>query len=257
MVTSFINFILKSGNQHAIHSPFLFELYTQVITPRNEKNEDYLAIENRRKLLLSSKKSIQILDLGAGSRINKSNIRSIRSIAKNAEKPAKFGKLFYRLIKRFNAQTIVELGTSLGITTLYLAKAAPSATILSFEGCPETAKIAHENLSNTQIKNVEIVVGNIDNTLSKSLQPLEKIDFAYFDANHKYEPTLRYFKTCLPYAHNDSLFVFDDIYWSDEMKKAWEEIKSHPQVTLTVDLFWIGLVFFRKEQVKEHFKLRF
>lgn len=208
--------------------------------------------------MLSSRESIEVLDLGAGSRVSKSNLRTISSIAKNAEKPAKFGKLFFRMIERFQPETILELGTSLGITTLYLSKARPEAEVITFEGCPETAKVAEHNFAKAGAKNIRTVVGNIDQTLPEVVKTLKKpIDFAYFDANHRYEPTVRYFNDCLPYINNESVFIFDDIYWSEGMTKAWEEIKQHPQVTLAVDLFWIGLVFFRTEQAKEDFTLRF
>ncbi len=102
-----------------------------------------------------------------------------------------------------------------------------------------------------------IVTGNIDQTLAAHVPALESIDLVFFDANHRYEPTLRYFETCLPKTHNDSLFVFDDIHWSAEMERAWAEIKAHPAVTVTIDLFWVGLVFFRREQPKQDFVLRF
>ena len=258
MIAAYLKYLLRSGNEHAIHSPFLFDLYTQVIAENKDYNPDYEELKALRKMLLKSEQQIEILDLGAGSRVNKSNLRKIKTIAKNAEKPEKFAKLFNRLIKRFQPKTILELGTSLGLTTLYLSRAKPDAQIISFEGCPQTAAIAQENFNSAAASNIQVVVGNIDHTLPKQLSELAKtIDFAYFDANHRYEPTVRYFENCLPYAANDSVFIFDDIYWSDEMTKAWEEIKLHPQVTLTVDLFWIGLVFFRKEQPKEHFTLRF
>lgn len=258
MIAAYIKYLLRSGNEHSIHSPFLFDLYTQIIAQRKDNNPDYADLKALRKELLKSNREIEILDLGAGSRVNKSNLREIKTIAKNAEKPEKFGKLFNRLIRRFQPQTILELGTSLGLTTLYMSRAKPDAHILSFEGCPETAKIARQNFSKTGAKNIEVVVGNIDETLPDELKKLASgLDYAYFDANHRYEPTVRYFETCLPYATNDSLFIFDDIYWSSEMTQAWEYVKNHPQVTLTVDLFWIGLVFFRKEQEKENFTLRF
>lgn len=258
MVSAYIKYLLRSGNEHAIHSPFLFELYTKFISGGKDDNPDYTDLKALRKELLASEREIEILDLGAGSRVNKSNIRKIRTIAKNAEKPEKFGKLFYRLIKRFQPKNIIELGTSLGLTTLYMSRAKKDASIISFEGCPQTAQIARENFDKTGAKNIEIVVGNIDDTLPARLKGLsDGIDYAYFDANHRYEPTVRYFEQCLPYITNDTLFIFDDIYWSDEMTQAWEYIKAHPQVTITVDLFWIGLVFFRKEQVKENFTLRF
>lgn len=258
MITSYFKYLLRSGNEHAIHSPFLFDLYTKVIKDKGEKHPDYPDLKSLRKALLASHEQIEILDLGAGSRVNKSNLRKIKTIAKNAEKPEKFGRLFHRLIRHFKPDSILELGTSLGLTTLYMAKAKPDSKILSFEGCPETANVARRNFDKSGAENIEIILGNIDETLPKTLKRLENgLDYAYFDANHRYEPTVRYFEQCLPYAKNDSLFIFDDLYWSDEMEQAWEYIKAHPQVTLTVDLFWIGLVFFRKEQVKENFVLRF
>jgi predicted O-methyltransferase YrrM len=258
LIAAYFKYLLRSGNEHAIHSPFLFELYTQVISVKKDNNPDYAALKSLRKELLRSKEKIEILDLGAGSRVNKSNLRKISTIARNAEKPAKFGRLFNRLIQRFQPKTILELGTSLGLTTLYMAKAKPDADIITFEGCPETAKKAQQHFDRSNADNVEIVLGNIDLTLPETLKRMNKVlDFAYFDANHRFEPTVRYFEECLPYIQNDSVFIFDDIYWSEGMTQAWEQIKAHPRVTLTVDLFWIGLVFFRSEQVKEDFVLRF
>lgn len=258
MISAYLKYLLRSGNEHAIHSPFLFELYSKVIASGKDDNPDYADLKALRKELLASEREIEILDLGAGSRVNKSNIRKIKTIARNAEKPEKFGKLFYRLIKKLQPQHILELGTSLGLTTLFMSRAKPDAQIISFEGCPQTAQIARENFKKAGADNIEMVIGNIDDTLPQRLKDLPNgLDYAYFDANHRYEPTVRYFEQCLPYVNNDTLFIFDDIYWSKEMTQAWQYIKAHPQVSITVDLFWIGLVFFRKEQVKEDFTLRF
>lgn len=258
MIAAYIKYLFRSGNEHSIHSPFLFELYNHVVAVKKDHNVDYDDIKRLRKKLLRSDEEIEILDLGAGSRVNKSNVRKIRTIARNAEKPAKFGKLFYRLIQRFKPAMILELGTSLGLTTLYMSKANPQARLITFEGCPQTAGKAAAHFRELHAENIEIVIGNIDQTLPDRLTQLETtIDFAYFDANHRYEPTVRYFEQCLPHAGNNSVFIFDDIYWSEEMTRAWEYIKAHPQVTLTVDLFWVGLVFFREEQAKENFILRF
>ena len=128
---------------------------------------------------------------------------------------------------------------------------------MTFEGCPQTAAIAEENFRQLGLSNVEIVVGNIDDTLAPALAASPPIDFAFFDANHRYEPTVRYVETCLAHIHNDTVFVFDDIHWSAEMEQAWAYIQAHPSVSLTVDLFWVGLVFFRHEQPKQNFVLRF
>lgn len=258
LIAAYFRYLFHSGNEHSIHSPFVYDLYTQVIAAKKDRNPDYKSLKSLRKELLKSDQQIEILDLGAGSRVNKSNLRKIKTIAKNAEKPEKFGKLFNRIIQRFQPDTMLELGTSLGLTTLYMSKAAPQSRMFTFEGCPETAKLASQHFNKLNAGNIEIITGNIDSTLPDFLSRTNtKLDFAYFDANHRFEPTVRYFETCLPYIGNESVFIFDDIYWSSEMTRAWEYIKAHPQVTITIDLFWIGLVFFRKEQVKENFILRF
>jgi predicted O-methyltransferase YrrM len=258
LILSYFKHLFRAGDEHSVHSPFVFDLYQKVIRGKFGSQEVFDSLTKLRKVLRSSDKEIEILDLGAGSRINKSNRRKISQIAKNAEKPEKFGRLFYRLCQRFQPRVVIELGTSLGLTTLYFAKALESGKIYTFEGCPETSKIAAENFTGAGASNIEIVTGNIDSTLKRRLSQLEEqVDMVYFDANHRYEPTVRYFRECFPYAHEGSVFIFDDIYWSEEMTKAWEEIKADPRVTVTIDLFWIGLVFFRPGQVKEDFVLRF
>ena len=225
---------------------------------KNNKNADFQEIEVVRKRLLQRNDEIEILDLGAGSRRNKSNRRKISEIAKNAEKPTRFGQFFYKLSQYLQPESVLELGTSLGITTAYFAKALPQTTITTMEGCPETARLAEQNFSDLGLKNTSVIVGNIDHTLPDFLNKHDqKIGLAFFDANHRVEATVRYFNDTLPYTTDKSVFIFDDIYWSKEMTEAWKQIKAHPDVTVTVDLFWVGLVFFRKEQAKEDFVLRF
>ncbi len=258
MILSYLKHLFCAGTEHSVHSPFVFSLYRDVIREKQGQECRFDDISELRSEMRASGREIEILDLGAGSRINKSNRRSISQIAKNAEKPEKFGRLFCRLARHLKPRHVVELGTSLGLTTLYFSKAMPDGRIYTFEGCPETSGIAAENFRKASAENIEIITGNIDLTLKPALEARNvPLDMVYFDANHRYEPTVRYFLDCLPYAHNESLFIFDDIYWSPGMTKAWEEIKAHPEVTVTVDLFWIGLVFFRKGQAKENFVLRF
>jgi len=259
LILAYINYLLKAGNRHSIHSPFVFELYSRVIRDSAEDGaEDYQALRLLRKELLASRRPVEILDLGAGSRVNRSNRREVRQIARNAEKPEKFGRLFYRLVSHLKPVSVLELGTSLGLTTLYFAKASPGMRVVTLEGCPETARLALQHFDRLRAGNIRVITGNIDDTLLPALAEAgSPLGIVYFDANHRYEPTMRYFQECLPFVGNESLFIFDDIYWSAGMTQAWEEIKRHPMVTVTIDLFWIGLVFFRKEQVKEDFVLRF
>jgi predicted O-methyltransferase YrrM len=256
MLKYFFQFLLASKNEHALHSPFVFDLYTKIIKD-SKTYKIFDKIEKLRKKLLKNYTVIEITDFGAGSKIYKNNFREIRQIAKSAEKAPRFGRLLFRLIQHFKPRTVFDLGTSLGITTLYESKAYDSAKVYTFEGCPETAKIAKENFDELNCKNIEIIIGNLDKTLPQQLNNVERVDFAFFDANHRYEPTIRYFEMCLEKATEESLFVFDDIHWSDEMHEAWDYISKHPKVMISIDLFFIGLVFFRKNQPKQHFILRY
>ncbi len=239
-----------------MHSPFVFELYHQVI----QHDGDFYAyprVEAVRQDLLNKDKTIQVTDLGAGSKSINYKTRKISAIAKTSLKPAKYGQLLFRLVNHFQPKYVFELGTSLGITTAYLAEASRKAQIYTFEGCPNIAAIARQNFDYLHLHNITQVTGNLDQTLPLQLDQVPQLDFAFFDGNHRYEPTIKYFEQCLTKAHEGSVFVMDDIYWSREMERAWNEIKKHPQVMQTIDLYFVGLVFFRTTQPKEHFTLSF
>jgi predicted O-methyltransferase YrrM len=252
---AYLRFWLRSGNAHGLHSPFVFGLYTSAVRHTGRYGA-YAAVEARRKQLLNSPVSISVTDFGAGSHTGAGRQRRVADIARTAAKPPHLAQLLFRLVNYFRPATILELGTSLGLTTAYLAVADSRHHITTFEGCPNVAGIARETFSALNISSVRIVEGNIDDTLAPTLAALPPVDFVFFDGNHRYEPTLRYFELCLARRTDESVFVFDDIHWSEEMERAWEAIKTHPDVTVTVDLFYIGLVFFRKNQPKQHFSLR-
>jgi predicted O-methyltransferase YrrM len=245
-------FRLKALKLHGVHSPFVFDLYNHVLI-HDGQYQAYKPVENLRLQLLQDNTVISVTDFGAGSKKSAKKQRKIKDLAQIAAKPAKYGQLLFRLANYFKPQTIFDIGTSLGITTAYLAKANSNAKVFTFEGCPETAKAAANNFQALDLHNIRQITGNLDDTLSPALAETTELDLVFFDGNHRYEPTMRYFKQCLEKKTENSLFIFDDIYWSAGMEKAWKEIKKHPEVTITVDLFWIGLVFFRKKQAKEHF----
>ncbi|MBN8703226.1 MAG: class I SAM-dependent methyltransferase, partial [Bacteroidetes bacterium] len=214
-------------------------------------------IETIRRNLKKDTASIEVLDLGAGSINGKKNSRRrIADIAKSALKPSKQSQLLFRIVNYFNPSTILELGTSLGTSTAYLASAAPNSQIISLEGAPEIANIAQKNFNNLNIQNIQISVGDISKTLNPALEKLKKVDFVFFDANHKKKPTIDYFEQCLPFITNNSVFVFDDIHWSAEMEDAWNYIKQHQKTKVTIDLFYLGIVFFKNELQKQNFIIR-
>lgn len=255
-ISDYLQHRLTSKSRHGTHSPFVYKLTDEVIYDFNAKS-DYKSIEAQRKKLLNDDSLITVTDLGAGSHLNKNRTKKVRQIAKNALKSPRLAQLIYRLAKENQPSHILELGTCLGLTTSYLSKACPEADIVTIEGCPETAKAAYKNFQDLELENVELRVGNFDNLLPEFISQSDRLDFVYVDGNHRKDATLNYFNWCLPKVHEGSLLIFDDIYWSEGMKEAWEEIKSHPDVTVTIDLFWIGLVYFKKGQAKEHFKIKF
>ena len=253
---AYLRFWLRSGNAHGLHSPFVFRLYATVVRHTGTFRA-YALVEARRQQLLSSAASISVTDFGAGSHTGAGQQRRVADIARAAAKPPHLAQLLFRLVNHFQPATTLELGTSLGLTTAYLAAADSRHRVVTLEGCPNVAAVARETFAGLHLANVSLVEGNIDDTLAPTLAALAApIDFAFFDGNHRYEPTLRYFELCLAHRTDHSVFVFDDIHWSADMERAWEVIKAHPDVTLTVDLFYIGLVFFRKNQPKQHFWLR-
>jgi predicted O-methyltransferase YrrM len=258
-IKSYLKFLWHSKNEHAVHSPFVFSLITKCFYDRKPKLE-YQVLKDYRKALLANKNTIEVTDFGAGSKIFKSNKREIAKIAKTAGITKKRGELLFRITNYFQPTAILEIGTSLGMATSALALGSRSkktkTKITTLEGCPETSKIAQEQLEKLGLTNVEFEVSEFSSYLEKANTLTEHFSLIYFDGNHKNQATLDYFELLLPTTTNNTVWVFDDIHWSTEMDKAWETIKKHPKVTVTIDTFQWGLVFFRHEQPKEHFIIR-
>jgi predicted O-methyltransferase YrrM len=207
-----------------------------------------------RKKLLKNKSTLEITDFGSGSKKFKDDIRKISDLTKHVSITCKNAKLLFRLVNYLNPNNILELGTSLGFATQAMSLANPEAEITTIEGCPNISAFAKEEFLEQELKNVNLITGDFSKVIPTLKHP--QFDLVYFDGNHSKEATLKYFDMLLPKAHNDSVFIFDDIYWSKGMTEAWEIIKMHPQITVTIDTFSWGIVFFRTEQAKEHFTIR-
>jgi predicted O-methyltransferase YrrM len=260
LALKYLNYYFTASNRngHGMHSPFVFEFITKVL---NDKTNyaDYNAIEKIRKKLLNNHEMLAVEDLGAGSRIAKQKQRSVLSVAKHALKSPKFAQLLYRIVRHYKCKSIVEFGTSLGITSSYLSMAAgDDGHIATVEGSSAIVSIANKNFETLGLKNIQSFNVPFDEWLSKKEFGFDRVDLAFIDGNHQLEPTLKYFNEFLIRSHNDTLLIFDDIHWSIEMEEAWVKIRRNESVTCTIDLFFIGLVFFRKEiKEKQHFSIRF
>ncbi|MES2654623.1 MAG: class I SAM-dependent methyltransferase [Bacteroidota bacterium] len=258
-----IHHYLTSTFIDVLHSPFVFDLYQTAI--RSQKDEaKFIAIENCRNSLLTNNQIINYTDLGAGSNmLSNATQKVVKQIAKTHLKPAKIAAIIHRIVLKYKHKNVVELGTSLGITTSYIASALAAnynSSVVKFttlEGVADVKQIANEQFKKLKLDNyIHSIEGNFNTKLDEVLKQYNELDVFFVDGNHTYEATMEYFKKALPLANNNSVFIFDDIYWSEGMTKAWEEIKASEKVKQTVDLFFIGLVFFRAEQTEQHFKLR-
>ena len=250
-------FTASNGKGHGIHSPFVFNFITTVLNDKKQYAA-YQKIENLRRQLLKDERLLQVDDFGAGSVTGNKKQRQVAAIAKSAAKPKKLGQLLFRIVQYYKSGNIVELGTSLGLSAAYLAMGNPAAKLITCEGAGAIAAVAKENFSTLGINNIEIKEGNFDTTLWLLLQHSPAVDLAFIDGNHRKAPTVSYFEQLLQKTGSNGVIILDDIHWSKEMEAAWETVKSHPASMLTIDLFFIGLVFFNPDfKVKQHFVIRF
>lgn len=248
----YLGFLRNSTNQHGVHSPFVYDFLTKCLYDR-KKYSAYAKLKNYRKSILNDHKTVRITNFGAGSRVFKDNIRKVSDLGKNAGASLKRMRLLYRVTTYFQSKNILELSTSVGLATAAFGL-AETGKVTSVEGCAEIGRIAGQKLESLKIPHLDLKNDRFSRFFEGNL--VNPFDLIYFDGNHSKKATLSYFETLLPTAHNDSVFIFDDIYWSAEMTEAWEAIKQHPKVSVTIDCFWLGFVFFRREQEKEHFKIR-
>lgn len=252
-VIQYIKFLLKSTNQHGVHSPFVYNLITKCFYDKHIYSH-YKNIINYKKALLKNTTKVEVTDLGIGSHVMKKQERTISELAKNAGTTNKRAKLLYRITNYFKPNNILELGTSLGIATHAIKLGNTDAKITTIEGCTNISKFTKNHFKNNQLKNIKIITGNFNDEIDKL--KASTYNLVFFDGNHQKEATLNYFESLLETANNETVFIFDDIYWSNGMTEAWETIKQHPKVTVTIDTFFWGFVFFRKEQQKEDFMIR-
>ncbi len=241
-------------SKYSIHSPFVFSLITEVLEDHCSKAQ-YKEVEKIRKYWSRLTTIICRYDLGASA--DKGKEISIGEIVRKHSVRKKYGRLLYRLAKRQQAHSILELGTSVGISTSYLVEACPKAVVTTIEACTETQNTAvhHPILKGNQ--NVRFMNMPFNEALLVLAAESYRFDLVFIDGDHTKEGTLRYFEQLLKMATNDSLLIFDDIHWSEGMEDAWAEIKANPEVRLTLDLFQFGLVYIKKELSKQDIVLRF
>ena len=285
-VSSWLKHQLTARNTggHGVHSPYLFEWVRMVMS---DKNTYYVwdEIEEIRQEMLKDTRELEFVDYGSGgplptspSKGRSANMRRVCDIAKGSLARRKEAQLLARLVgwlgrplltspsrggigdeasEDRKGLTIVELGTSLGVTTAYLAAMDSRNKVVTYEGCPAVAEVARANWEKLGLSNIACVVGEITvDSLQLAVDSLSGIDVAFIDANHTYEATLTYFNALASRVHEKSVVVVDDIHYNEDMEKAWKAICADERVTTTMDLYRMGLVFFDKHYWRKHYKMR-
>ncbi len=254
-IRSFIkHFFVAKRKGHGVHSPFAYKLCEEVFY-NTDSFYAFKQLDLVRKHLLVDETILEIEDFGAGSKTLNDKSRKIKDIAAKGISSQKQSEILFKLLNFLKCETVIELGTSLGLNTLYLSMVNSNTKIISLEGDKSLSDFASQLSNKYKQTNTEFVHAKFDDILPSLLQKINTLDLFYVDGNHTYSATMRYFEMALPKKNQQSVFVFDDIYWSPEMTKAWEEIKKHPSVKLSIDTFYFGLVFF-DEGIKEKVDLR-
>ena len=250
---SYIEFLRLSKNKHGVHSPFVYNLVTKCFND-NIKYPEYLILKSYKKALREDNSIIEMTDLGQGSKVFKEKFRKVSSVAKQAGMKLKRQQLLFRLAKYFEIESALELGTSLGLSTASLSLGTMSGKVDTVEGCKNTAAKANEYFHNFKLDNIKIHQNSFSDFFSKA--ETKEYDLIFLDGDHNGERTLSYFYELKKNAHNNTVLILDDIYWSKDMTRAWRAIIQNEKVTVSIDTFQWGLVFFRKEQPKQHFVIR-
>lgn len=249
---SYVNWWLLAKGVHSIHSPFLFRFYKEVVL----ENRPFYSFPILDTLIATVKADTTKGNYQPfGSKKGQVYSTTRGHLAQKFTKPKAIQEMLFRAVNFLQPKTIIELGTSLGLTTLYLASAKKEAKVYTFEGDTQSLKWAQDLFKEQKMNNVEAVLGDIDQTLPQILAEVAP-DFVFIDANHTYQATLQYFEWMKSKAALNALLVFDDIYWSPDMARAWAQIKKDSASTLTLDFYHTGWVFLRKNQSPQHFKLK-
>lgn len=256
LLIGYIIYWFSSVGRHGLQSTFLYNL-NEAVWRFDKKSHSQNRIEEYREACLKNNSIIAVKDFGAGVNGQTKKELTIASIAKNAAKPPKYARMLFRLMEYLKPEDVIELGTSLGISSLYIASGNPKMKLTTLEGCDTTAAFTRKQFEQFSDLSIKVITGNFDDTLAACLQSKQKVDAVYIDGNHRLVPTIKYFEMCLPYLHDESFIIFDDINWSQEMKQAWKEIIKHPSVRISIDLYMMGIVFFNPGFSKEDFKIRY
>ncbi len=253
-IWSFLRFYWSAVTKYQLHSPFVYELCCAV----EDNNRWYYAfndIEMIRSQMLKSTVVLQMRDHGA---VGNGQMRTVhlKDLAAKSASSEEQGRMLFYMLQYLQSKSVLELGTSLGVGTMYMASGGSAAAVVTMEGCEDCAKVAANNFEILDLENIKVVSGSFESHLPTVLEEIKWVDAVFLDGNHRVEPTLRYFEQILPFASANAVFIFDDVHQSAGMEAAWKQIKAHPSVTLTLDFYELSLAFINPDfKAPQHFKV--
>jgi len=255
LIVEGIKYQLHAKKRQGIHSPFIYDLVDKGLT-RKVANEHKTILKAFDLTQQHDTRVIHITDLGAGSR-KLSTQRNIQDIHRVSSSGRRYGRLLYLLCKHYKPLHILELGTSLGRGSLAMHLGHSEAQITTIEGSPEIAAIASENINKfaTNPTNIEVITSSFSTYLSDLDNAT--FDLVYIDGHHEGKALRNYLDQIMPFTHEQTLFLLDDIRWNDDMFKAWNELISDERFHVSIDFFRMGVLSSRPAQAKEHFILTF
>jgi predicted O-methyltransferase YrrM len=248
----YIKYRWKARKRHGIHSPFVYDISDAALR-RKVGSKDQAILQALFERLANSTLEIEVEDFGAGSHVLGKK-RKVAAIFKTSSSRGKYGRILYQLCAHFQPVRILEFGTSLGVGTAHMHLGAPLSELTTVEACPNTQKIALEALS--ELRNAKIHF--IHRTFADFLQTEAhgSYDFIFVDGHHDGRALLDYMAKLEAFSHAQTVFVLDDIRWSDSMLDAWNTLSAQDEYHVSIDLFRLGILVRRPEQEKEHFVLR-
>lgn len=252
-IKSRLNFLLKSSNQHGIHSPFVYDLITKCFYDKTPFSA-YHNLKALRNKLIYNQDLVKVKHYSEASKVFQSNHQKISTIVKSEGSSYKKQKQLYRITNYFKPKNVLELGTSVGLGSAAMAIASNNSIIKTVEVNKNISDIAKKVFKSYQLKNIQIDTSSFKDFFKKS--NYENLDLVYLDGTCDKESTIENFNSLLKYSHNESVFIINNIYWSKEMTEAWNIIKKQKEITVSIDTFYWGFLFFRKEQPKQHFTIR-
>jgi predicted O-methyltransferase YrrM len=257
-IVGYLKHAARAKSPFRLHSPFVYHFYSEVLC-NGRHHVQYRVVDRVRREMLTASRFIKRKDMGARAPQFPSDQRfvRVRDLMRKSSVSAAKGEFLFRLTQDCHPTSILELGTCLGISTMYFSLAAPESTIITIEGCIDSAGLARENFEKAGLKNITVLVGTFDDRLDHAFEQMPSPGLVFIDGNHKKAATLKYFEKCLQHIHPETVLIFDDIHWSKEMEDAWTAIKRHPSVKLSIDIYHMGIVYFRKQLSKEDYSLRF